>query len=214
MKTNRYQQSYRSNASSLHKQVGDLLRSKEMFANYQVYQEYPVNKVYTLYPEGSHKFDWVVLGLNLVIECHGKQHYQVQNFGMNDEQAIEAFKGIQKRDAQKQQAAEKAGFKYLVISYKIQKDLTVEKLWDLIRKIPTPEPVEVVSLFSEKKQINNQIMKDKQKQTRQEYLQSDEHQAKLKQARELRREQYLRNKETKRSYIKDPKEEENDDVYE
>jgi len=169
-----------------------------MFQSYQVYQEYPVNKVCTTYPDGSHKFDWVVLGINLVVECHGKQHYHVQNFGMSNDKAVESFEGIKKRDEAKRQAAINAGFKYLIISYKQEKDLTAQKLLDLIKRIPDAQPVTDKKLYQEKRTFTpNSSYKEKQKEIHEEYLKSEEHQLMLKQARENRREQYKRDKQRK-----------------
>jgi predicted transcriptional regulator len=213
MKNNRFKYTYRNNASHLHRLVGDLLRSQEMFKSFQVYQEYPVNKVNPSYQDGSHKFDWVVPHLKLVIECHGKQHYQVQNFGMNDEQAVEAFKGIKARDESKRQAAQEAGYKYLIISYKMQGELTAAKLLELIRKIPAPQQ-QVPPVQNNRQEEFKQRAAQRQKEIREEYLATEEHQNQLKEARERRRQQYQRTKEYKKSLKLDQEDYEYEDVHE
>ena len=99
MKTSRFKYGYRRSASKLHKKTGDLLR--EMFPSMRIYQEYPVNKINSSYNTGRHKFDWVILDLKAVIECHGAQHYQVCTFGGDQDKAIDQFRDIQYRDKKK-----------------------------------------------------------------------------------------------------------------
>ena len=70
-----------TNASTLHKHVGAILLAIPAFQGYEVRQEYPVVKVDPKYPSGREKFDWVVLGARIVIECHGEQHYEPVCFG-------------------------------------------------------------------------------------------------------------------------------------
>ena len=100
----------------MHKLVGKLL--KELYTNYEIRQEYPVNKINESFPSGREKFDWVVLGLQIVIEVHGQQHFQPVCFG--GMLMSEAKKNFQKRvetDERKRTAAEDAGWTYLVVRY-------------------------------------------------------------------------------------------------
>lgn len=119
MKSHRFHTGYRTNASKLHRIVGDSLRdSTGPFAGHRVYQEYPVNKVNSSFFSGAYKFDWVDLDLRLVIECHGKQHYEATNFGGgNFKKAEENFAFIRASDASKRDAAINAGWTYIIVPY-------------------------------------------------------------------------------------------------
>jgi hypothetical protein len=119
MKSSRFQYEYRENASKLHRAVGDALRKPGgCFSRFKIYQEYPVNKINKNYPNGRHKFDWVVLDLALVIECHGEQHYQDVCFGgISLEEAHHRRMEATERDNTKQIAALEVGFTYMVVPY-------------------------------------------------------------------------------------------------
>lgn len=118
------------NASKLHKYIGELL--VELFPNYEVRQEYAVNKVNSNFDSGREKFDWVVLGLNIVCEIHGEQHYTPVCFGgMLMSEAKRIFEQRVRVDKEKQDAAESAGWAYLVVKY-TEKKITSDELADRI----------------------------------------------------------------------------------
>jgi hypothetical protein len=144
MKIARLNYKYRQNASKLHKQVGDILRDpKGPFAGKRVYQEYPVVKVNPRYPNNSHAFDWVVIDLHLVIECHGEQHYNIVDFGGEGyERAADRFREQKRRDDAKMHAAEEVGFTYIVVPYKDYDLLNRDYLWDLYERCFNHEPVQ------------------------------------------------------------------------
>ena len=127
MKQSRFQWKFRKGASALHKAVGNALR-EEPFELHKVLQEYPVDKVNVTYSNSRHHFDWVVLDLKLVVECHGKQHYEPVELFLREGLS---FKERQRIDLQKQEAATEAGFTYVVVPYFDQKKVTPEWLWDL-----------------------------------------------------------------------------------
>lgn len=117
------------NASKMHKKVGELLLSG-YFKGYEIRQEYPVNQVNPNFKSGREKFDWVILGgiFSAVIEVHGEQHYNPVCFGgRNKDEAREAFKKQKVRDELKREAAESAGWAYLVVRYD-DKLITAESL--------------------------------------------------------------------------------------
>jgi hypothetical protein len=120
LKTSRWKHAYRSNASKLHIAVGELLRNSKFFSGYEIYQEYPVNYIWEDFHSGKEKFDWVIQGLKVVIECHGEQHYKPVDFSgkLSEDQVVSNFKDIQFRDKLKADAAAKAGYTYIEISYK------------------------------------------------------------------------------------------------
>lgn len=155
MKRAKLPQQLAKNASKLHRHVGNLLT--ELFPGYEVRQEYPVNKVNPSFNSGREKFDWIVLGLNIVVEIHGEQHYRPVCFGgVTLEQAKKNFRKRQDVDWEKQEAAQKAGWAYLVIKYDETK-ITAEKLSSRISEaISNSQPAEEIAPAKPKAKIQNQ----------------------------------------------------------
>lgn len=117
MSLKRFKTTYSKNVSSLHVKVGDALKTG-IFQGFKVYQEYPVSRVNPTYYDNSHKFDWVVLDLKLVIECHGQQHFKPISFGNTSaEETLLAYSNQKFRDKSKEIAALEAGFTYVMIPY-------------------------------------------------------------------------------------------------
>lgn len=136
MKKSRLNPNYRDNASRLHKAVGDMLKKSEFTRTLNVYQEYPVNKVTPYFDSGREKFDWIILNWNVVIECHGEQHYFPVCFGgISQEEAKRKFEAQQLRDEAKKEAVTKAGWTYIIFKY--DEDVTFPKL---IQKIDEAAP--------------------------------------------------------------------------
>ena len=145
MKTNRFKKAYRTNASSLHQTVGNILQTSPLFKGHKLFQEYPVSKINKDY-KGSHWFDWVVLDLKIVIECHGNQHLRPTRFGgVSQETAQENFVNQKYRDTTKMEAAIKAGYTYIAIYEKDKKKLTDEYLWNLYSSCVNTDPVSVTT---------------------------------------------------------------------
>jgi len=117
------------NASKLHRRVGELLTSEECpFKNYQIRQEYHVSMVNPDYSSNREKFDWVILGLNVVIEIHGEQHYRPVCFGgITIDKAKRNFLRRLELDQEKKEAAQEALWAYVVVKYD-EKDITLEEL--------------------------------------------------------------------------------------
>lgn len=122
------------NASKLHKHIGKLLDSCSMFKNFEIRQEYRVKAVNSDFESNREKFDWVVLGMKVVIECHGRQHYIPTRFGgpEDKQKKLRDFRALQERDEAKRKAAEDAGWVYIVVSYK-EENITEEELLERIR---------------------------------------------------------------------------------
>lgn len=181
---------YTSNASKLHRTVGDALSSSPYFRALRIRQEVPVSSLNPDYPTGRHRFDFVVYGLNIVIECHGKQHYEVATFGQDMETAIQAFKDQKERDAAKKEAALEAGYVYLEVPYNQVKKVDGDFLWALYLENKN-ELYETKDIKVEKNPFKEKHKKV-QAEKRSAYLKSEVHKERLKKAREYRREQYLR----------------------
>lgn len=194
MKSSRFRYSYRNNASKLHKMVGDLLRN--LFPNIEVYQEYPVVRVDKIYSESSHHFDWVIPQLKLVIECHGRQHYEPVAFDGNVDAAVASFHGLQARDKMKKEAALRAGFTYIEIPYTTRRlsDSDFYKLIELAKQEQKGYTDEVNNEETAKEHKKAQWAQA-QKEKRRQYLRSDAHKEALEKARQHRKERYRRIKE-------------------
>lgn len=124
--SNYFQKAYRENASKLHQQIGDVLKSPHsIFSSYKIYQEYPVYKVNPNYHHKQHRYDWVILDLLLVIEIHGQQHYHIVKFqNIDNETASTIFDNQKYRDRIKEEAAIQAGYTYIAIPYYDVMDIT------------------------------------------------------------------------------------------
>jgi G:T-mismatch repair DNA endonuclease (very short patch repair protein) len=121
-------------ASKQHKLVGKLLTESPMFQNYEIRQEYPVSWVNEDFQSNREKFDWVILGLNVVIEVHGIQHYMPVPFGgITLDEAKRNFRKQLDRDIKKEKAAQDAGWAFVVVKHD-EKDLTIEQLHNRISK--------------------------------------------------------------------------------
>ena len=134
MKRAKKANAFAKSASKLHKHIGKLLTEEPLFSNYKIRQEYPVSWVNTNFPSNREKFDWVILGLNIVIEVHGIQHYMPVPFGgiSMDEAKINFSKQLD-RDIRKEKAANEAGWAFVIVKY-TEKDITSEELKNRISK--------------------------------------------------------------------------------
>lgn len=152
------------NASKLHKHVGKLLT--ELYPNFEIRQEYPVNKVNVSFDSGREKFDWVILGLNIVCEIHGEQHFKPVCFGGIT--MVEARKVFEKRvevDKIKKDLAEDVGWAYVVVKYD-EKKITNNELSQRINDaIKNSKPRKEVKSVKPKQAIQSRgFSKDRPKQ--------------------------------------------------
>ena len=126
-KNSRFKYEYRSNASKLHKKVGDALREHPVLKRYNIYQEYPVNKVNPDFPNGRSKIDWVIKDLLVCIEANGVQHYKFSPFFHKSE---DDFRAQIKRDKEKKEAIEAAGYVYIEVRY--DEELDIEEMFNRV----------------------------------------------------------------------------------
>lgn len=207
-KDSRFQYAYRKNASKLHKAVGEVLRNDERLAHIPSFQEYHVNKVNPDYLSGAHKFDWVIPRLKVVIECHGRQHYEVTAFDGDIDKAVDSFREMKERDQAKKEAALAADWAYIVIPYTHEKRVTgdlifdrLEEARDELRQYREEHAEEIRQKEEAEKQKKLAILaeekKQREKEARQRYLESQSHQKELRMAREFRQKRYRRLKELK-----------------
>lgn len=144
------------NASKLHKYILNLLISEDsIFKNYNIKQEYNVNLVNPEFPSGREKYDLVILELQLVLEIHGRQHF---DFISHFHETKYDFRRQQERDEAKKQAAIDAGWAYVVIKYNESK-ITSEELIDRIQEAIKNKiaPKEIQPRKPNKIQNNNKL---------------------------------------------------------
>lgn len=193
VKNSRFKFEYRKSASKLHKAVGDVLRDSPIFNGYNIYQEYPVNRVNPDYQESSHHFDWVIPEIRLVIEAHGRQHFEITDFsGKEEDGGISNFRSQRKRDEAKKEAALLAGYTYIEVPYTDIKDLNDEYIWNLYKNNENKVNGSVFQTRDKLKPYYN-------REAREEYLDSDKHKDMLNKARQIRHQQYLRAKEKRKN---------------
>lgn len=163
---------------------------------YRLYQEYPVSRINSSYVSNAHKFDWVILDLRVVIECHGKQHYEATDFsGKAEDGGLSAFNDLRYRDRIKKQAALDAGYIYIEIPYTDEKKIDSKYIWSRIEKEWSKN--EEVVPKDEERQDYKQIYNDKQKEIYKSYKQSKQYRDKLSLARKIAKERYRRLKKFK-----------------
>jgi len=179
--------------------VGDCLVASPVFSNYRITQEVPVFIVNPNYGDRSHKFDFVVFDLDIVIECHGKQHYDVCTFGQEMAQAVQGFKNQRKRDKAKKDAALAAGFVYIEVPYGDAKKIDEDYIWNLYlegqkelerydgEELPENVHLQRIQEEAERAQLER-------REARKAYLESDRHKETLERAREYRRKRYQEQK--------------------
>lgn len=121
--------------SKFHEEVQQIFCTSIPFKNFKCYQEVAVCDLVESYSARNEHFDWYIEELNIIIELHGRQHYEVVNWGnMSGDEAVQKFIDGQTRDSSKQTAVEQAGYNYLAIPYTERKKLTASRLWNLIEK--------------------------------------------------------------------------------
>ena len=123
-------------ASKLHKKTVDILRDPTNgFSGYKIMEEYPVKKLNPTFSSGRHKFDIVILDLQVVLELHGEAHYQVVDFGSEgNEKALDNYYAGKYRDKIKAQACVDAGFTYVEIPYTDIDIIDKDYIWAKIKE--------------------------------------------------------------------------------
>lgn len=169
MKTSRFQEAYRENASKLHIAVGEALKNGSVFSGFNIYQEYPVDKINPDYPVSTHHYDWAIPDLFLVIECHGEQHYNPVRFGgISEEEATSNFLHQRHRDNMKMDAAIKAGYTYLAIPYSDLNSINESYIWSTYQKLKNEKKIKVIPRMVAK---NHQENLDKARELRSSFYQ-------------------------------------------
>ena len=131
-----------NNASSMQTKLFHILTHSRFFKNFNIYQEYPVNKLIQDYRYGSHRVDWYIKELGLVIELMGQQHYKPVNFSNEGKfLVLDKFSKIKERDHLKREALIAAGYTYIEIKY--DEDLTESLLLSKLEQSPIKEPLHV-----------------------------------------------------------------------
>jgi very-short-patch-repair endonuclease len=177
---------YAKNASKLHRAIGNALNdSNSFFFNYKIEQEVSVSAVNSSYKSNREKFDWVCWDLKFVIEAHGKQHFIPQSFAYSDQSQKNKFKKIQEYDEKKKQAAIEAGFTYIMIPYTEVDNISASYIQTLYLQNLNHHQVKLEKLDCvNTKKKSSSFYYDKER------------------AREIRKEQYKKQKEWRKNHVK------------
>jgi hypothetical protein len=201
VKVKRFRYGYRKTASALHRRVGDCIRSSVVLSGYQIYQEYPVNKVNPSFDSGREKFDWAITDLHIILECHGEQHYRPVTFGgIGLSEARVRFEAQQERDIAKKESAISAGWTYVSIPYTDEDKISEVYILDLIGR----------NCNNEKLLVSNKEPSVNYKQLYQERKQREEASGRSATARERARASRKQQYERRKQWLAN-KEEENED---
>ena len=108
-------------SSNFHKAVRDVFTSSSFFSSLRCYQEVPLGDLCPSFSNRNLFVDWYIHELNTALELHGKQHYDIVNFGNTSyKEAERNFIEGQYRDSLKQAALEEEGIFFKVIPYTIK----------------------------------------------------------------------------------------------
>lgn len=119
--------------SKFHNRIREIFATDSFFKNMSCYQEVPVCELIEGYGARNQHYDWYVEELNLIIELHGRQHYQVVNYGnIGAGEAERSFRNQRERDSSKKHAALDAGYRYKAIHYRHRTKLTAELIKQLV----------------------------------------------------------------------------------
>lgn len=123
---------YSENASKFHEAFRQFLINNSTFRNLSCYQEVNVKDLIPDYPYTNHHYDWYIKELGWIIELHGRQHYDLVNYGgIGMDSLIVQFNRQRYRDSEKAIAALDNGFHYIAIPYTQEKDLSFELMMQL-----------------------------------------------------------------------------------
>ena len=114
------------NASKFHNDIRKIFTTDPFFKQLKCFQEVLVADLVPGYPNNQDAIDWYIDELNIVIELHGKQHYELVKFS-NSKSYLENvidFNNIKYRDNRKKTFLLESGILYLEISYKDAKKLS------------------------------------------------------------------------------------------
>lgn len=121
-------------ASAFHNKVREIFISDPFFKQLNCFQEVPVKALVESYSNSLDAVDWYIDEFSLIIELHGKQHYQMQSFGSKDSvfNQKKNFYNIKYRDNRKKTSLINAGYSFIEISYKDIKKIDSQYLKTLI----------------------------------------------------------------------------------
>lgn len=120
-------------ASNFHNAVRKVFINDPFFRNLGCYQEVPLADLCDGFSSGSLFVDWYLHELQAVLELHGKQHYDMVNFGNKSySDAMRDFREIQYRDSLKQMTLEKAGYDFHIIPYTMKGKIDASLLKNLL----------------------------------------------------------------------------------
>jgi hypothetical protein len=119
-------------ASEFHELFRTFILTEPRLRNLRWYQEVNVKDLIPDYEYTSHHYDWYLYEIDLIVELHGQQHYQVTNFGsISADDALVNYRNMLYRDNLKRTTALEKGFLYAVIPYKDRNRISHDLIFQL-----------------------------------------------------------------------------------
>jgi len=137
-----------------------------------------VRDLFSSFSGTKERYDWVIRSERIIIEAHGIQHYKLQTFGQDREEANATFESQKFRDGNKEEIADLHEWTYVIVPYTDEKKIDIDYLEDLFKK----NKKEGVPEEMDKKESAREV-KDREYKERQREL-----------GKKIRREQYLKAK--------------------
>lgn len=107
------------NQSNFHEHIRLIFTTESFFKKLSCYQEVNVKDLIPTYQYHTHRYDWYIKELNLILELHGDQHYKPISFGnVSFREKMNTFQNIQQRDSMKESAALENDLFYLALPYR------------------------------------------------------------------------------------------------
>jgi hypothetical protein len=127
---------YYENNSKFHNKIREIFVTDLFFKKLSCYQEVPLSFLVKNYPNNKDAVDWWIDELGLIIELHGKQHYEAISFTKDISyfEKQKKFFNIKYRDNRKKTFLLNEGYEFLEISYKDISKINSAYLKDLIFK--------------------------------------------------------------------------------
>ncbi len=151
-----------------------------------------VQELFPSYSNGREKYDIVLDDLQLIIECHGIQHYKIQTFGADAGEAVMNFQTQKFRDTSKKEIALLNNWLYLEIPYTDEKLITEDYLYDAWKRLSS----DATTNLAQQVRDDPQPKVDKVHREKPAWLEERRESDRVK-ARAHRKEQYKRMKEFK-----------------
>lgn len=170
---------YAKNASKLHIAFGDCL-IEAGYGGFNIEQEVAVKKLCPNHSNGRDRFDYYIRELNVVVELHGRQHFNPATFGgISQNKAENNFVARVRKDEEKFLSAVKSGLYY--ISFRYDEPVTIELFHSKLEEARLLTDKEEEKKLIEKKKVDpwKEKIKEQNRQRRKEIYQQSKERTRL-----------------------------------